>query len=71
MERALSETPEPRVQLVKVVLESVVSVPTNHAEMLVSAFRRAGIDAWDTGERTTTEEGLGAMTDLRVRVEAV
>jgi hypothetical protein len=53
-----------------VVYETVITVPTEHLPWLLPALRRGGIDAWDTGQRTTTEESLDALTDVRVRVPA-
>lgn len=68
MERVLSGRPEPEVRVAKVMLETVVTVPTEHLGWLLPALRRGGIDAWDTGERTTTEDALDALADVRVRV---
>jgi hypothetical protein len=60
----------PGAQVVKVVLETVITVPTGHLPWLVPALRRAGLEARDTGERTTSEEGIDALADVRVRVPA-
>jgi hypothetical protein len=68
MERVLSGMPGAGDQAVRVVLESVVTVPKDHVELLLAAFQRAGIAAWDTGQRTTTEEALDALADLRLHV---
>lgn len=68
MERVLSGRPESEVLVAKVVLETVITVPTEHLPWLLPALRRGGIEAWDTGERTTTEEALDALADVRVRV---
>jgi hypothetical protein len=68
MERALSQAPGAGDVSVRVVLESVVTVPTDHVELLLAALQRAGIAAWDTGQRTTTEESLEALADLRLHV---
>jgi hypothetical protein len=67
MERVLAELPS-QERYADVVLESVITVPTDHLDWLVPALRRAGIDAWDTGQRTTTEERIDALADVRVRV---
>jgi hypothetical protein len=51
-----------------VVLESLVTVPTDHVEVLLEALHHAGIDARDTGARVTTEDGLDAQAELLLRV---
>lgn len=70
MERVLSQGPEPEpgAHVAGVVLESVLTVPTVHLEWIVAALRKAGIEAWDTGLRVTTEEALDAEAEVRVRV---
>lgn len=67
MEHAYSGL-EPSLVSVRVVLESTVTVPTEHLEPLLLAFGKAGIAAWDTGRRTTTDEAIDALADLRVQV---
>lgn len=69
MERVLSGRPEvtePRIAMV--MLETVITVPTEHLGWLLPALRRGGIEAQDTGQRTTTEEAMDALADVRVRV---
>jgi methylmalonyl-CoA mutase cobalamin-binding subunit len=69
MDQAMEQA-GPGFGFVRVVLESGITVPTDHVEALLAAFRRAGIEAWDTGQRVTTEEAIDAQAELRVRVPA-
>jgi predicted transcriptional regulator len=55
-------------QVAQVTLESTITVPREHAEWLLAALNKAGIEAWDTGQRVTTEDAIDALADLRVRV---
>jgi hypothetical protein len=50
-----------------VTLESTITVERVHLEPLLAALRRGGIAAWDTGARVTTEDGLDAQAEVRVR----
>lgn len=68
MERMVAGWPEPEARIAKVVLESVITVPTEHLPWLLPALQRGGLDAWDTGQRTTTEDSLDALADVGVRV---
>lgn len=68
MERVVSRIPEVEDRVAKVMLETVITVPTEHLPWLVPALRRGGIEAQDTGQRTTTEEAMDALADVRVRV---
>lgn len=67
MERAVSERRGPETEKAAVQLESAINVPTDHLDALLGALRRAGLDVWDTGDRVTTEEGIGSLAELRVR----
>lgn len=66
MEPVLS-TIGPQNEAQSVQLESTITVESAHLEWLLAALRRGGIAAWDTGERVTTEEGLAAQAEVRVR----
>jgi translation initiation factor 1 (eIF-1/SUI1) len=68
MERMVSERRGIGAGSASVVLESVITVQGDHVEALLAAFRRAGFDAVDTGERVTTEEGVARDAEVRLRV---
>lgn len=69
MERVISEPHAPAFEpAVRVTLEAVITVPVEHLGWMLPAFRRAGIEAEDTGDRTTTEEAIAALADVRIRV---
>jgi hypothetical protein len=68
MERVITKRAGPEPKSASVVLESVVTVPGEHLDALLRAFARAGIEAWDTGQRCTTEEGIDAHAEVRLRV---
>lgn len=46
--------------------ETSVSVPTRHAHELMARLARAGFLVLDTGERVSTEDGVGAEAQLRL-----
>ncbi|MCA1812421.1 MAG: hypothetical protein LC624_00530 [Halobacteriales archaeon] len=66
MEVLTTESREPPTQTV--TLESTITVDRDHLEPILGALRRGGIAAWDTGRRVTTEEGLDAQAEVRVRI---
>ena len=69
MEQLIGQA-RPEFGVARATLESPITVPTDHVEALLAAFGRAGLEAWDTGDRVTTEDAIGALAELRVRVRA-
>lgn len=63
----LNEGPESE-QVARVMLECVVTVPTQALDWLLPALRRGGIEAHDTHERGSDEEGIGTIAEVRLRV---
>lgn len=46
--------------------ETTVTVPTIHARELMARLAQVGFLVLDTGERATTEDGVGAEAQLRL-----
>lgn len=46
--------------------ETTVTVPTAHARELMQRLARAGFLVLDTGDRVSTEDGVGAEAQLRL-----
>ena len=67
MEPVLSSV-DPVVPAQTVELESIITVDRAHLEPILTALRRGGIGAWDTGRRVTTEEAIDAQAEVRVRL---
>ena len=49
-----------------IVKESTATVPTKDLELWMAAFRAAGFEAHDVGDRLTTDDGLDAEATLAV-----
>lgn len=58
----------PHLEVVEVLKDLEIDVPTRHADKVLGALRNAGWHALDTGATVATDEGEEELTTLRVDI---